>query len=130
MSNNSAVPVTSAQSRYPATVTSAQPMYPVTANSAQPMYSALPGVDLQPACPIQSLQAHARFQLPPPGINHPMATISQQPNTFKPTTLPSTVMENTVPTQDPSAATTDAITPEVSSADNPSEAMDVQSQSD
>ena len=73
-----------------------------TAANAQPMYTAPPGaIQLYPYPTQQQLHIHQGFQQPPPGLNHPMVTIAQQPSVFKPTLLPAMASEpeNATPLQ-------------------------------
>ena len=93
------------------------------------MYTAPTNVTQLYLYPIQhQLNTHQGFQHPPPGLNHPMVTIAQQPNVFKPTLLPAMTSEpgRTSPVQPTQEDTRESSTIAVTEATNPVESMDAQ----
>ena len=92
---------------------------------AQPMYNTTP---LYSYSAQQQLNVHQGVLCPPPVLNHPMVTIAQQPNAFKPTSLPVTAAELDVTGQlqsTPDGITESSITATVE-ATNRVESMDAQ----
>ena len=89
------------------------------------MYTA--PVSVVPLYPFQH-QLNQGFQHPPTGLNHPMVTIAQQPNVFKPTLLPAMTPEpeSTSPLQSTQEDTRETSTVAAAEVTNPVESMDAQ----
>ena len=102
---------------------------PTSAASTQPMYTVPPGAaQMYPYLNQPQLNTQPNYRHPPPGLNHPMVTIAQQPSVFEPTTLPVMTPEpenasHLQPIQEDTGQSRSTVTDEIT---NPVEPMDAQ----